>query len=137
LQRFVDVPLTVDGGDSFLARLVYLARWFSSPFCDSEPHSQYRVAALKRLRDVKQAIADELIAAETAGELIHRASLRKILEDLILSAGTQMMFVTTNWDTVLPKAICEIIRVNWDIAFTLYTFMEPRPTLPRFTCLRR
>lgn len=114
LQRFVRVPLTIDGGNSFLARIVYLARWFSSPFYDSQTHSHYRDAALKQLRDVKQAIAEELISAELAGEITHRTSLKPILDQLMLSSGAKIMFVTTNWDTVVPKAICEILRPDWN-----------------------
>jgi hypothetical protein len=117
LQRFVDFPLTVDGGNSFLARAVYLARWFSSPFYDSQPHSQYRDAALKGLRDVKQAIASELISAEMAGEITHRASLEHILKRMMLPFSASMLFVTTNWDTIVPKAISEIMRPDWDFTF--------------------
>jgi hypothetical protein len=117
LQRFVDMPLTIDGGNSFLARVVYLARWYSSPFYDSQPHSQYRDAALTQLRNVKEAIAEEIISAEASGEITPRVSLKNILYELMLSFGRSMMFVTTNWDTVVPNAVSEIMRPDWDFTF--------------------
>jgi hypothetical protein len=117
LQRFVDFPLTIDGANSFLARQVYLARWFSSDHYNAHPNSLYRAAHLERMRDVKEAIADELILAESQGEITHREALERILKELILPCSTSVMFVTTNWDSVLPQAINEILRPDWDFEF--------------------
>ena len=86
-------------------------------FYDSQPNSQHRDAALKGLCDVKQAIASELISAEMAGEITPRASLEHILKRLMLPFSASMLFVTTNWDTVVPKAISEIMRPDWDFTF--------------------
>jgi hypothetical protein len=114
LRRFVDFPLTIDGANSFLARLVYLARWFSSDFYNSETHRPFRDAALRHMKEVKEAIATELVAAEANGEITHRPVLERILKELMLPFSTSVMFVTTNWDTVLSNVITNILRADYD-----------------------
>jgi hypothetical protein len=114
LKPFVDFPLTVDGANSYLARLVYLARWFSSDFYNSELHKPYRDVTLEHMIQVKQAIASELAAAEAAGEITHRVTLEPVVRELILSFSTRFMVVTTNWDTVVPNAMRKILRTAYE-----------------------
>jgi hypothetical protein len=107
LEPWHDFPLTPDGANSFLARLVYLLRWWSSD--PSELGRRELESHLKFLRAVRSAIATELQAAEAAGEIKARHELKLLLHDLLLPFGRRFILVTTNWDSVVKCAIENIL----------------------------
>jgi hypothetical protein len=113
LQPFVDFPLTADGVNSFLARQVYLLRWFASSendFSKKELEKQ-----LEEFRKIKSSIIKELRSAQKCGEIKARASLPSLIDKLVIPFGSQFMLITTNWDTVIPKAMQDILSRDFNV----------------------
>jgi hypothetical protein len=108
LRPFHDFDLSPDGANSFLARVVYLLRWWSSAPGDLARDELDR--HVKFLQSIRRGIADELCIAEARGEIKAREGLEPLLKQLLLPFGTQFMLVTTNWDTVLASAIEKFVN---------------------------
>jgi hypothetical protein len=109
LQPFHDFPLTPDGANSYLARLVYLQRWFATIPGD---HAEQSKDLVEIMCQVKNNIIDELSKAEKRGDIKARPSLKPLVQKLLIPYGLQFMLVTTNWDKVIGKAMTELLRIN-------------------------
>ena len=110
IQPNVDFPLTPDGANCFLARVVYMMR-----FCASAPEDMAKseLAAHKEsLIQLRTAICRELRLAQEQGELVVRPEFETIVNAMILRYSHSLMVVTTNWDTVVP----DTLRNNMDRA---------------------
>lgn len=108
LTPFHDFPLTPDGANSYLARLVYLLRWFASS--SSEPAKDDLKKLQEVLRSTKSHIIKELKKAEKRGEIRARPSLEPLIEELLIPYGLDFVLITTNWDTVIEKSIEKTIK---------------------------
>ena len=103
LQPIFDFPLTADGAMSFMARLVYLRRWFQP---DSDG-AETREAALLRQQHslIKERIANALLAAEQSGEIRPRPELASVLNEFVIGPTRRLVVITTNWDGVVDAAV--------------------------------
>jgi hypothetical protein len=111
LRSFHDFPLTPDGANSYLARLVYLLRWFAT---SPGEHAQKQLNCLQEtLRTVKSNIIDELRKAEKRGEIRARPSLKLLIQQLLIPYSPDFMLVTTNWDKVIDNAFVEILHRDY------------------------
>lgn len=107
LQPLHDFPLTADGANSFLARLVYLLRWWSS---DKDDFGRQQLELhLRFLKRIREAIAAELKEAQRKGEIKARQALETLLKKFLVPYGREFMLVTTNWDTVIKCAIEKLL----------------------------
>lgn len=111
LTPFNDFPLTADGANSYLARLVYLARWFTTSTCENA--DQYSKEILDSLHSAKSNIIRELKKAEKSHEIRPRPSLEPLVKELLIPYGSTFTLITTNWDTVVSNAIKKILRPDY------------------------
>jgi hypothetical protein len=112
LQQYNDFPLTADGANSFLARMVYLLRWYStSPGDFGRKQLSYYLDFLKQ---IKSSIATEIRRAERQKSIKARPSLPALLDKLVIPYSTRIILVTTNWDTVIPRAIRNILKPHFN-----------------------
>jgi hypothetical protein len=102
LQPYFDFPLTADGANCFLARAVYLLRWYSSS--PGELAKQPLTLHKTFFDKVKKAICAEIQASQQRRELKVRAEFEAIIDLLLLAHSNTFMLVTTNWDTVVPDS---------------------------------
>jgi len=95
--------LDADGANCFFARQVYLMRFYATgTFPDAK---KYLDQILADVNEQKKEIADALKAAEVKGLIKPRKELRSILYKFVFSSTNQSILITTNWDTVIDKAI--------------------------------
>jgi hypothetical protein len=131
LQQYHDFPLTADGANSFLSRLVYLLRWWSAVDTDHGKHEREKLVAA--LKEIRESIAKELKAAEEKKELVVRDEFANIINRFVIPYCNKFMLVTTNWDKVVGSAldahmnknfVCAVrplhIHGNFDNPDTLY-----------------
>ncbi len=110
-EPFVDFQITADGVNSIMARLVYLLRFFAN-----SPRDEYKDTVDKQLevcRKIKDSMITQLRIAERRGQIRARPILERILKELILPYGPSLLLITTNWDSVIPKAIAKILKPNY------------------------
>lgn len=105
--------LTPDGANLFLARMVYLLRWWAlSPgdFAKSqfEAHMAY-------VSELKERIASEIRNSQANGEIRHRDTLRPLFEKFIEPYSPAFGLISTNWDSVIPDAIKEVLDSDFDL----------------------
>lgn len=103
LQPYHDFPLTADGANSFLARLVYLLRWWSA--VDTDLAKQEREKLVTFLKEIRESIAKELKAAEEKMEIVVRHEFANIINRFLIPYCNNFMLITTNWDTVVGSAL--------------------------------
>lgn len=113
LQRYHDFPLTPDGANSFFARLVYLLRWWASS--PGELSSQELRKHQELLQEIRSTVATELKEAERSGEIRARAGLESLLRTLLIPYSQQFVLVTTNWDTVVPRSIEDLMKQDYEL----------------------
>ena len=103
LQPSFPMPLTADGANTHLARMIYLLRWWSS---DSSDFGRKMLSeTLAHFNEVKTEIASEIIFGQKTGELRARDSLTAIVDKFIIPTGGRFILLSTNWDTVVETAI--------------------------------
>src|SRR5215472_6900473 len=66
LQSYYDFPLTIDGANSFLARVVYLLRWYA--LMDNDFGRTQLKRHLEFTNEIKSSIARELRSAQEQGQ---------------------------------------------------------------------
>lgn len=111
LRPFHDFPLTPDGANSYLARLVYLLRWFAT---SPGEHAKGHLKELQEaLRMIKSNIIRELHKSEKRGEIKARPSIKILIQKLLIPHGLDFMLVTTNWDKVIDNAFKEILGQDY------------------------
>lgn len=108
LQPYHDFPLTPDGANAFLARLVYLLRWWST--CKSENAPSELIKCRKFLIEIRNAICRALKKAEEKGRIKVRAEFEDIVLKNVLYQSSGIMLVTTNWDNVIGKALKRLLN---------------------------
>jgi hypothetical protein len=102
IQPDFGFPLTADGGNCVLARMIYLLRWWSSVGDLGKEQLEAYKASLVELRT---AICRELRLAQDRGELTVRPEFEKVVASLLVARSDSFILVTTNWDTVVPDAL--------------------------------
>ena len=103
LQPYHDFQLTADGANSFLARLIFLIRWWAS---SDSPLFRAELAKHKKfLATIRQAICTELKLAETANEIRVRSDFEEIVKAMLIEHSREFMLVTTNWDCVVETTL--------------------------------
>jgi len=110
LQKYYDYNLDADSANCILARLVYLLRWYSS----TKNQKELKIC-LDFSRILKREIAEEIIKAQSSGELRVRTEFKEIVEKYLFSKEHQSVLFSTNWDTVIDKAINKIGQSNYPI----------------------
>lgn len=111
LQPLHDFPLTSDGANSFLARLVYLLRWYST---DKSAHGRTQFERhMEFLAEVRKSIARELIIAQKNSEITSRNELKLILNRFVIPYSKEFMLVSTNWDTVINQDVFNHLNQNY------------------------
>lgn len=103
LQPHFPMPLTSDGANAYLARFVYLLRWWSA--VDTELGKKSHAEVLKGFKEIREAIASEIMFSQKSGEIRQRPELLKIFDQFIANPGGKFILVSTNWDTVVETAI--------------------------------
>lgn len=112
LQPYHDFPLTADGANSFLARLVYLLRWWSST--DTDLAKREKEGLITFLKEIRTSIAKELKTAEVNGEIVVRDEFSNIIDRFLVPYCTKFMLVTTNWDNVIGSALDAHLVKNFE-----------------------
>ncbi|MEP6878977.1 MAG: hypothetical protein ABI865_09025 [Nitrosospira sp.] len=103
LQPYHDFPLTPDGANSFLARLIYLLRWWAAHNSElGRREVEKHVAFLKKIRG---SISNELKVAQQNKEIIARDEFENIVNRFLIPYSSRFMLVTTNWDNVIGSAL--------------------------------
>ncbi len=113
LEPWYDFPLEPDGANSFLARVVYLLRWWKT---DHGGEAKQELDSwLEKHATIKRDIAWELKLAEANGEIKARPSLALLMEKLVVGYSPCFGLVTTNWDTVVPQAIRSVLGADYEV----------------------
>lgn len=108
LQPYHDFPLTPDGANSFLARVVYLLRWYAS---DKSEFGQTQLKhSLDFLKEIRESISKELKDSQKKKEITIRDDYEKIINEFLIPYGNNFMFVTTNWENVASNALHKILN---------------------------
>ena len=108
LRHYHDFPLTDDGANSFLARLVYLLRWHAT-FPD--PEAKRRLVGFEEYyRDVCQRIREEVRTAQQQGELRVRPEFGAVIDRLLVKRTSRFAVINTNWDTTVEDALSTTFR---------------------------
>jgi hypothetical protein len=97
-----DFPLTDDGANSFLARLVYLLRWHVTYPSDDAKAQLHGFQEL--YREVCGRICSELRLAQRQGELTARPQFAGVVKRF-LRRTSRFAIINTNWDTVVEEAL--------------------------------
>jgi hypothetical protein len=103
LQPSFPMPLTADGANTHLARMVYLLRWWSG--VDTVPGRKILSETLAHFNEVKATIASEIIFSQKTGELAARDVLTAIVDKFIVPTAGRFILLSTNWDTAVETAI--------------------------------
>lgn len=107
LNGYLDFPLSPDGANLYLARLVYLLRWNASL---NNEHGRAELSKyIDFLNIAKIKIAQELRLSQKKGEIRHRPALENLLWKFIIPTHEGILFVSTNWDTVIESQIKKIL----------------------------
>jgi len=103
--RSVGFPdlVTAEGANFAMARLVYVGR-IAERDHERTPIGRQREEVRATMGRVKSAIARELIAADTRGELSVRAEFADVMSRLA-PEGDDLTLITTNWDATVERAI--------------------------------
>ena len=112
LQSYHDFPLTADGANAFLARAVYLLRWWASDNSDRGRNELEKLMAL--LAQMRNAICAELVLAQKANEIRVRREFASIVDAMLIQHNTEFMLVTTNWDDVVGNALSSYLNRTVD-----------------------
>jgi hypothetical protein len=113
LQPYYGFPITGDGANSILARLVHLLRfWAQNPTSHAGPELAKLKAFLSLLRS---SIATELEQAEASGELSVREQFKEIVQSTIAGYGHRFILVNTNWDLVVDTAFAAALAEDWNL----------------------
>lgn len=118
LQPHFEIPLTPDGANSVLARLVYLLRWWSC--AKSEIASDEFKKHKKFLIEIRSAICRSLRKAEEKGAIRVRPEFEDIVRKHVISHGGDLLLITTNWDNVVGSALKKLLNSRT-------TKFEPNP----------
>lgn len=113
LQPYFDFKLTADGANSVLARIVYLLRWWSK---NTAPFAAEQFQVHKDLlRDIRESICRELMAAEESAEICTRPEFNSIVDYFLLQYCRRFTLITTNWDRIVDCAFMSCIAKSGSI----------------------
>ena len=112
VQRHWDFPLTIDGANCFLARLVYLLRWYASDPSELGPKALKEHRAF--LNVIKKDICHELRRSQAQAEMRVRDEFEAVLDTTLFRYSSTFMLVSTNWDTVFCDALSRYANRTMD-----------------------
>lgn len=107
LQPTFDFPLSPSGANAYLARLVYLLRWWKQN--PSNFASREFEKCFQHFADIRKSISAELVQAEKSGEIYARDEFDAIVARFLKSYCKNHLLVTTNWDFVIDKAFGRLV----------------------------
>ncbi len=110
LQEYCYVPLSAKGANFYMARLIYLLRFFGT--LDTDLGRQETAKRKDHLATVRKAICTELSAAQNSGEIKIRKEFDHVIEKLLLPDCNEFLMVSTNWDLVADKAITQVPKIR-------------------------
>jgi hypothetical protein len=105
IQPYFSVSLSEDSANCFLARLVYVLRfWALSPGDVAKKQLEQQ---LQTFANIRVALSEELRAAEESGELRVRPQFAEVVDKLLITSTTSFSFIliNTNWDMVIDRAL--------------------------------
>lgn len=111
MEPHYELKLDGDCANSIFARIVYLLRWFGS--IDEISAKEYLKNHLDFANELKVKIAKELMEAENSGELKPRPQFEEIVKKFVLVPNNRFVVISTNWDTVIDKAINVIAKCDF------------------------
>ena len=110
LNNFHHVPMTADGSNAFLARLIYLLRWYSAS--ETPEGKQAYKETLAMLTKIRSSICRELRKAEEKGQIRVRPEFEEVIKSRILPYSSKILLVTTNWDNVVGRYLSKILNTK-------------------------
>lgn len=110
LQRWHDFPLSADGANAFLARLVYLLRWWSAS--DWEGAAAELKQVKQFLTQVRGSLGKAIRQAEEREQIHVRPEFTDIVHKMVVSHGSRFLLITTNWDNVVGAALRSLLNTR-------------------------
>jgi hypothetical protein len=107
LRPHFPFQLTPDAANAFLARVVYLLRWYSSVSGTEAEDPQHLEDLRAMWRAIRQRISEEVAAAEGSGELQVRPEFDSIVDRFLIERSRRAIVITTNWDHVVEAALAK------------------------------
>lgn len=92
-----------DQANCWLARQIYLLRWFNSRLGPSD-EKEFK-AALKRYEATRVAIADQIRASQST--LRPQKEFQAVVDQFVFCEPCEFYFVTTNWDNTIDRHLKE------------------------------
>ena len=114
LQPYFPMPLTSDGANTHLARMIYLLRWWGC--VDTDLGRKMLSETLAHFNEVKASIASEIIFSQKSGEIVKRDSLTAIVDKFIVPTAGRFILLSTNWDSVVETAIYDHLNQDYNCA---------------------
>ncbi|ETZ20137.1 hypothetical protein N824_07955 [Pedobacter sp. V48] len=109
LQNDFEFEIDGDCANSYLARIVYLTRFYT------HPKATLLKEMLSNVKRVKLGICKQLKKAEQAKSIRARKDLSSILHKFVFSDDlASLMVLNTNWDTVMDKAINKLAEPYYE-----------------------
>ena len=108
----------IDGANCFLARLIYLLRFYSKiPHVDAKRHLEI---SKENLEILKNSICEEIKIAQSSGILKPRNEFRKILKKFVFNdSKNSVALISTNWDTVIDEDVENLLKQIYSSGLTL------------------
>lgn len=110
LKPFVNLDLTPDMANSYLARLVYSVRWAFNENIALEIKKKY----LAHLNEVKKSICFEIEKSQRTNEITTNSFFLEIVSSLRLVPSKKFSFINTNWDTTIDKTLSNLLSKDLD-----------------------
>jgi len=108
LKPLCDFPLTTDGANSLLARLVYLMRWWATLDTDFGRNEFKKAQSV--LNQVRSSLCREIRKSEQHKQIRVRPEFQDIVFKEVFAQGRRFMLVTTNWDNVVGSALRALLN---------------------------
>lgn len=103
LKPDYNFDLDADSANCFLARMIYNLRIFATS--DDPNVKGFLPDVLNDFRKIKSRISKALHSYELENKIYPRKEFSSILDKFIFQDSTEFVLVSTNWDTVIDKAI--------------------------------
>lgn len=102
--------ISSDAVNCYFARLIYLLRWSST--VKTEENDYGFQTFLSILNTIKNSIYNELKTSQERSEITTQDQFNEIVAEIIASEFSQLMLVSTNWDTVFEDALIKTEIIN-------------------------
>jgi hypothetical protein len=121
LKPYFCIEPDIDIANSFLARIVYLQRWYNHEQIKKMMNTEQIQKFSDENRLFKKAICDILIKASELNYLKPRESFHNIMRKYFNSKWNDFYICSTNWDKVIDKEIEKYLDNESDLPIKQYT----------------